>query len=59
LKKLGQDISVARRKRRIPVALVAERASISRTTLRRIEIGNTGVSVGSKSQGTWASREAG
>jgi hypothetical protein len=46
LRKLGQDISDARRRRRIPVAILAERASISRMTLNRIEKGHAGVSIG-------------
>lgn len=46
LRKLGQDIRDARRRRRIPVAILAERASISRTTLNRIEKGSAAVSVG-------------
>jgi DNA-binding XRE family transcriptional regulator len=46
LRKLGQDVRDARRRRRIPVALMAERASISRTTLNKIEKGDPGVSFG-------------
>jgi transcriptional regulator with XRE-family HTH domain len=46
LKKLGQDISAARRRRRLPVALMAERAFISRNTLGRVEKGDAGVSMG-------------
>lgn len=46
LRKLGQDIRDARRRRRIPVALLAERASISRMTLNKIEKGNAGVHIG-------------
>ena len=46
LRKLGQDICDARRRRRMPVALVAERASISRVTLGKIERGDAGVSLG-------------
>ena len=46
LRKLGEDIRDARRRRRIPVAILAERASISRTTLHRIEKGDAGVSAG-------------
>jgi len=46
LRKLGQDIRDARRRRRIPVALMAERASISRTTLNKVEKGEAGVSLG-------------
>ncbi len=46
LRKLGQDLRDARRRRRMPVALVAERASISRVTLGKIERGDPGVSLG-------------
>jgi transcriptional regulator with XRE-family HTH domain len=46
LRKLGQDIRDARRRRRIPTAILAERASISRTTLAKLEKGNPGVSLG-------------
>jgi hypothetical protein len=38
LRKLGQDISAARRRRRLSVALMAERAFISRNTLGRMGI---------------------
>jgi DNA-binding XRE family transcriptional regulator len=46
LRKLGHDIRDARRRRRIPVAIAAERASISRTTLVNIEKGSPGVAIG-------------
>jgi hypothetical protein len=46
LRKLGHDIRDARRRRRIPVAILAERASISRMTLNKVEKGDSGVSVG-------------
>ncbi len=46
LRKLGQDIRDARLRRRIPTAIMAERASISRTTLNKIEKGDPGVSLG-------------
>jgi transcriptional regulator with XRE-family HTH domain len=46
LRKLGHDIRDARRRRRIPVKILAERASISRMTLNKIENGNAGVYVG-------------
>jgi len=45
LRKLGHDIRDARR-RRIPVAVAAERASISKTTLVKVEKGEPGVLVG-------------
>jgi len=46
LRKLGHDIRDARRRRRIPVAILAERASISRMTLSRIEKGGPRTSLG-------------
>ena len=46
LKKLGEDIKNARKRRRITTKLVAERAGISRTTLIKIEKGDGGVSIG-------------
>lgn len=46
VRKLGQDIRDARLRRRIPTAVMAERASISRTTLNKIEKGDPGVSLG-------------
>lgn len=46
LRKLGRDIGDARRRRRIPAAILAERASISRTTLVKVEKGDPGVSIG-------------
>ena len=47
LKKLGQDINDARRRRRITMELMAERAGISRSTLSRIEKGDENTSLGS------------
>jgi transcriptional regulator with XRE-family HTH domain len=47
LRKVGHDIRDARRRRRIPMAIAAERASISKTTLIKVERGDAGVSVGS------------
>lgn len=46
LRKLGQDIRDARRRRRIPMALLAERARISRTTLTKVEKGDESVALG-------------
>jgi len=46
LQKLGSDIKSARLRRRLPMALVAERAGISTKTLASIEKGETGVSLG-------------
>jgi DNA-binding XRE family transcriptional regulator len=47
LRKLGHDIKDARRRRRIPMAIAAQRASISKPTLIRVERGDPGVSIGS------------
>lgn len=46
LRRLGHDIRDARRRRRIPAAVAAQRASISRTTLVKIEKGDPGVAIG-------------
>jgi hypothetical protein len=47
LRKLGRDLRDARRRRRIPSAVLAERAGIGRMTLFRIERGDGSVSLGS------------
>lgn len=46
LRTLGRDIRDARLRRRLPVAVVAERASISRVTLNKVEKGDPGVALG-------------
>jgi transcriptional regulator with XRE-family HTH domain len=46
LRKLGEDISSARRRRRIPMSLMAERAFVSRNTVARVEKGDPSVSLG-------------
>jgi transcriptional regulator with XRE-family HTH domain len=46
LRKLGGDIRDARRRRRLPMAVVAERAFTSRSTLQKIEAGDTNVGIG-------------
>lgn len=46
LQQLGRDIRDARLRRRIATAIMAQRASISRTTLNKIEKGAPGVSLG-------------
>jgi transcriptional regulator with XRE-family HTH domain len=46
LVKLGGDIRDARRRRRIPVRVMAERALISPTTLTKIERGDPGTAIG-------------
>ncbi len=46
LRKLGADIHDARRRRRLPMAVVAERAFTSRSTLQKIEAGDANVGIG-------------
>lgn len=46
LRKFGADIRDARRRRRIPTAMMAERVSISRMTLNKVEKGDPGVAFG-------------
>lgn len=46
LRKLGADLHDARRRRRLPMAVVAERAFTSRSTLQRIEAGDANVGIG-------------
>jgi hypothetical protein len=47
LRKLGHDIKDARRRRRILMAIAAERASISKPTFIRVERGDPNVSIAS------------
>src|SRR6218665_2098033 len=46
LRKLGEDMRDARRRRRLPMAVVAERAFTSRSTLQKIEAGDVNVGIG-------------
>jgi transcriptional regulator with XRE-family HTH domain len=46
LRKLGQDINNARRRRRITIELMAERAGLSRSTIGKIEKGDPTTSLG-------------
>lgn len=47
LRKVGHDIKDARRRRRILSEIAAERASIARSTLAKVEKGDPGVAIGS------------
>jgi transcriptional regulator with XRE-family HTH domain len=47
LRELGENIRLARLRRGFSMALVAERAGMSRTTLRAVESGEPGVTLGS------------
>jgi len=46
LRKFGSDIHDARRRRRLTMAVIAERAFTSRATLQRVEAGDPEVSIG-------------
>jgi transcriptional regulator with XRE-family HTH domain len=46
LLKLGGDIREARKRRRLPMSILADRALTSRSTLQRVEQGDPGVSIG-------------
>lgn len=46
LRKLGADIRLARRRRRLPQALLAERAMVSHVTMIKVERGDPSVSMG-------------
>ena len=45
LRKIGTTLKNARKRRKIPTALMAERLGISRTTLANLEKGHPGVSI--------------
>jgi transcriptional regulator with XRE-family HTH domain len=47
---LGENIKLARLRRKLSSAIVAERANISRPTLLSIESGSSGVSIGATLQ---------
>lgn len=46
LRKLGSDLKDARLRRRLSTTVVSERAFLNRKTLRKIEMGDAGVSMG-------------
>jgi transcriptional regulator with XRE-family HTH domain len=46
LRKLGLDLRTARRRRGLPAEVIAQRAFTSRPTLRRVEAGDHGASIG-------------
>lgn len=46
LEKMGENIKLARKRRKLTTIQVAERADISRSTLFLIESGNAGVAIG-------------
>lgn len=46
LKKLGIDIRDARKRRRLTMSIIADRAATSRQTLSRVEVGDPSVSMG-------------
>lgn len=46
LEQMGENIKIARKRRKLTMIQVAERAAISRSTLHLIEQGNTSVAMG-------------
>lgn len=46
LTKLGSDLALARRKRKLTAAMMAERVGVSKTTYRKLESGDPTVSLG-------------
>ena len=50
LVKFGTDLSIARRKRRLTVAMMCERLGVSKATWQRIEKGDPTVSTGAYAQ---------
>lgn len=50
LVKFGEDLSVARRKRRLTVAMMCERLGVSKSTWQRMEKGDPTVSMGAFAQ---------
>lgn len=49
LRKLGQDISIARKRRQFTQKQLAEAASVNVSTIRRLENGDQGISLGTLS----------
>ena len=50
LEKLGRDMALARRRRHLTQASMAERMRVSETTVRRMERGDSGISMGTIAQ---------
>jgi transcriptional regulator with XRE-family HTH domain len=50
LEKLGADLALARRRRRLTQASMAERLRVSEATVRRMERGDSGISLGTIAQ---------
>src|SRR6266540_1068248 len=51
---LASDIAAARKRRRVPQRLLAQRMMVSRATLQRLERGDTSVSLGVLATALWA-----
>ncbi len=54
LARLGENLKTARKRRRISEARMADLALVSRDTIRRLEAGNEGVSLGVLASALWA-----
>lgn len=53
IQRLGENIKIARKRRRIPLRQMSERAMVSVPTLRKVEAGNPTVSLGIIVQILW------
>jgi transcriptional regulator with XRE-family HTH domain len=54
LRALGRDISIARKRRRMPQRVLAERMMVNVETVQRLENGDPGVSIGIIATALWA-----
>jgi transcriptional regulator with XRE-family HTH domain len=52
--KFGRDIAIARRKRRLTVAMMAERLGVTKVTYLRVENGHPGVGLGTYAMALFA-----
>src|SRR5690606_41817014 len=52
LKELGENIKLARLRRKITTTMLAERAGMGRVTLRKVENGDSGVTLGADRKST-------
>lgn len=53
ISRLGEDLSAARRARRMSQSDLAERIGVARTTIVRMEMGNSQVSIGAIAAAAW------
>jgi len=59
LKKLGSDLGIARRKRHLTTAMMAERIGVAKSTYSRMEQGDPVVSMGAYAIRPWFRKSSG